>query len=372
MSVQFRASVVWSVVWVCAWVVVGTQPVQAELVDIAAVVDATAVQFNDGVATLVDRETVDALAGETRTAVATTGDGGGALGTASLASATSAVFFRDPFNPGPPGDLLGEFGGELLAVTLDPTINQQITGDVFETRTVQVTALEAGVPVGSAAAISGEMYLNGAALVWWDRRDNTVDGIPNMEALIGFEIELERASGESLFVASGAIEIRGTADQQLSVEAQEAISPDDLVVVDLSADFPEMGTVYLVLFPQMLMPYVYQATVGEPYTLVARLRLKGTTAPLKTGVAITTGGPFETIAGTLDRFYGFNLGTRLQSRVAAELGLFPLPAIPVLDLEEVSRACGATGAEAVALAGLVGLMSFTAGGRRMIRRRFRR
>jgi hypothetical protein len=62
----------------------------------------------------------------------------------------------------------------------------------------------------------------------------------------------------------------------------------------------------------------------------------------------------------------------LQARVAAEMGLFSLPAIPVLDLEEVSRACGITGAEAVALAGLLGLMSFTGGGRRMVRRRFRR
>ena len=122
----------------------------------------------------------------------------------------------------------------------------------------------------------------------------------------------------------------------------------------------------------MLMPYVYQATVGEPYTLVTRFRLKGTTAPLYTGVAITAGGPFQAIAGRLDWFYGDGVGGRLQARVAAEMGQFATPPVPVLDIEELSRACGATGAEGVGLAGLLGLMSFTASGRSMVRRRFRR
>jgi hypothetical protein len=336
-------------------------------VDIAAVADATAVQFNDDVATLVDRQTIDVLAGETGIAVASVEDVGESVNL-PLAAARSAVFFSDPFDPGPPGELLGEFGGELLAVTLGRIVHQQVTGDVFETRTVQVTPLEAGVEEGSPAAVSGEMYLNGAALVWWE---DYYDRVAEMEVLVGFEIEMERASGERQFVDSGVIAIRGTEDKQVGVEAQEAISPDDVQVMDLSADFPEMGTVYLVLFPQMLMPYAYQATVGEPYTLTARLRLKGTTVPLGTGVAITAGGPFKEIAGTLDTLYGGDVGARLQARVAAEMGQFPAPDVPVLDLAALSQACGPTGIEAVGLAGVLGLMSVTAGGRRMVRRRRR-
>jgi hypothetical protein len=88
-------------------------------------------------------------------------------------------------------------------------------------------------------------------------------------------------------------------------------------------------------------------------------------------VAITAGGPFKEIAGTLDTLYGGDVGTRLQARVAAEMGQFPAPDVPVLDLAALSQACGPTGIEAVGLAGVLGLMSVTAGGRRMVRRRRR-
>ena len=357
-----------------AWVVVcisvgmSAPPGQAEVLDISAVVDATAVQFTHDQVTLVDRETLEVSAGQTGSAIASIEDLG-VLGGMPLATATSAVFFQDPFTPGPPGKFLGEFGGELLAVMLDTHTHQEVTGDVFESRRIRVTAPEAGAPLGSQVGVTGEMYLHGAALLWWEGPEQESDGLEEVEALIGFEIELEQEGQEPLFVLSGAIEVQGLAGSQVRVTTTGAFEESDTVVVDLSGDFPELGTVHLVMFPQVLLPYAYSVTVGEDYDLTGRLRLKGTTIPDYVGVAIAAGGTPEYLADTLDLLYESDLGTRLQQRVAEELGRFPEPEEPVLDFEQLAGACAPVGAEAVGLLGLLGWVSLTAGGRSMVRRR---
>ena len=348
------------------WGWAGGPSAQAEMVDITAVVDATAVQFIEDEATLVDRETLEVSAGQTGAAIASIEDLG-PLGSIPLASATSRVFFRDPFTPGPPGEFLSEFGGELLAVMLDTHTRQEVTGDVFESRSIRVTPLEAEASPDGQVGVTGEMYLHGAVLIWSDRPD---DDLETLEALVGFEIE--REGEEPRFVLSGAIEVQGVAGSQIVVTTHGVLDETDIVEVDISADFPELGTVHLVMFPQLLLPYVYGVQVDEVYELTGRLRLKGTTVPDFVGVAVTAGGPFEDLAETLDRLYAGDVGTRLQERVEVELGRFPEPVRPVIAFEQLSEACAPLGVEAAGLVSLLGLASFGSGGRRLVRRRFKR
>jgi hypothetical protein len=351
----------------------GVRPVGAEVLDVAAAVDATAVQFTNGDPVLVDRETLAVEAGQTGTATAAVDDLGD-LGRTPIASASSAVFFKDPFTPGPVGYPIGEFGGELMAVTLDPHINQQVTGDTFETRTIRVTASEAGLPLESGVVVTGEMYLNGAILVWSNRADENLD---TLEARVGFEIELDRAGLDPRFVLSSVVEVSGLPGNHISTSTGGVITDPELVVMDLSSDFPELGAVHLVMFPQLLLPYSYEVRVGEEYTLVARLRLIASTVPGSVGVAVTAGGPFDRIADELNLMYGGDMGTRLQDRVAAEMALFPVPdepRIPFQAFEQTfeqttGQTCAPMGVEAIGLLSLMSLMTFTVRGRRVVRGR---
>lgn len=334
-------------------------PARAELRNISAVVDVSA--------TIFDSTTV--LDSDQKTTTLGTGQAGGAvadairfLGTSLLADAHAAMFFADPFPP-PLPDPIGEFGGELFAFTVDDTINQQVTGDVFETRTIAVTAAEVGAPDGSGVIVTGEMFFHGAIVVLSNRLGGNLTGL---EALTGFEIELQRPASSPVLVQSAVLEVRGTIGNQLTVVGKGALSAFTFPVIDLSAEFPQLGKVFAILYPQIPIPFLYQVNVGEEYVLVARLRLKATTVPDYVGVGITAGGPFTHFGDGLDGFLQDGTGPALQTRLAQEFAAITPTPPQTLPLELGQDSCAPMGAEVLAMGGFVGLLSLTGFRRRVL------
>ena len=331
----------------------GVGPVRAELLDVSATLDCSVIQYIGQTVEQVAHEQMDVSAGEAGSVVAAVDR---LLGDPELtfANGRSEVYFADPFNP-VVQDPIVSFGGELLTYSTDLDVYQVLLGDAFESRTIMVTEAEAEVPDGTMTVVTGELFLHGVMVAWAPEGTD----LTGMEALLGFEIELVRENGGSSFVLSGALQLLGGADNQVVADNAGALADFDPATVVWSGDYEELGLVHVEFFPQVLLPYVYEVTVGETYELTARLRLKVQGLPSGVGVGLSAGESFVHLAEVVNEMTDTAVGDGLQQRIANELGSFSVVQPPGSILELADETCGATGAEGAALLGIVSVAGLT-------------
>lgn len=293
----------------------------------------------------------------------------------SIAAVRARAVFSDPrlsvtLNP-------KEFALEAAAFSVDPGIFHTGRAESTETREITFLSEEIGNnPDGTPVQAISQFFLDGLMAVWGDFVELESGGTV---AVVNLNV-VQTPSGEAspTTVLEAAITLTHNPDGTPSLSVTGALTADNVILIDASSVLPELGEVFFVLIPEIGIPYVYDAVVGEPFQLDARIEVSVENEP-DTGAGVALGLEFDQIQSAIEEQIGEPLVLPLLDilQVAADSPLIaakPLPRSARTEVQVVDRSlpglgdlawpgCGAMGVEALLLAGLLPL-ALAAGRRR--------
>jgi hypothetical protein len=277
-----------------------------------------------------------------------------------------------------------EFGLEVNCFSLDPAASYEVTDDVKETRTVQLSSDELLGTTQDVAVVLSNVFLSGAVVVWSLEESPDLTGL---QAEVEFTVvqrpvstngqtdqgtngasdEEEPPPGEEVFATQlvllgqpdGEVVLEGTGPLEgvlggldLLFDGAVDLSDEELVgqIVDLTVE--TLGEFHVLLIPDQVLGYLYEASPNEPFVLEARFHVRVVNLPDGTGVAAAFGRPFSGLQEVLDGTSGQNSGASVQSAVnAAQVLAQPTTAVTPAGASagRSTGLCGALGFEALAL-----------------------
>lgn len=219
----------------------------------------------------------------------------------------AAARFNDPtlITNGSPEEL------EVEAVSYSSSHDTMYVSEssITETRRVSISAAEVDNAAGGLQTFNSQVFFRGTISVWCP---NLNDDLTDLSALIELRVTQRFADETALTVLEAAVLVSGEQDGKITVDANGAIDPQSLVVLDESGNIDGTGSVYVVVAPNLLLPYTYDALIGEEFELELEIKaeVKGLTD--SRGAAVVLGGPFSEFADLVDEVAGSSLGTQLQ------------------------------------------------------------
>src|SRR5262249_20842421 len=121
----------------------------------------------------------------------------------------------------------------------------------------------------------------------------------------------------------GGLKLMGQATGKGLLETHGALSDDNVILIDLTNQIPDLGPVHLLIIPNIAVPYTYNANVGETFTLEASIEGNVNNSPL-TGASVTVGVPLLEVVELVNTVTGGQVGDVLKAivdAVAAQGGL---------------------------------------------------
>jgi hypothetical protein len=244
--------------------------------------------------------------------------------------------------------------------SFDPGMTYGGTSVVEETREIAFTESEIGASEGTDLLVTSHLFLDGYLALWGD-----LDLSANpCSAQVYVRIEqLRPRDASSTVVLETTLTLTHDSVGNAILTADGAVEVDNLLPPDDTLDsvFP-LGLTYLVVIPQLSIPYEYEAKVGEEFSLKVQVQCQVANQPF-TGAGVCIGRP-------LDDFVGFIIDTMRApttavsasalTRSLARMPAKPLSAGKGTQVEIVGRgglwpgfgfsACGGLGLEAMLLA----------------------
>lgn len=231
-----------------------------------------------------------------------------------------------------------EFGVEAVAFSFDPVAAYGTENVLTETRTITFTADELGHPDGTPLEVTSYFFLDGFMLQWGD-----LAGLANpVTARMVIRITQTRPGGIS---ATTVLETSLTFSHDISgvatVTTTGVLSPDNVVVTNSLNPLDLLGTTNVLTIPQLGIPYVYQANVGETFTLQATVDCRMANQPY-TGSAIGLGIPVSEYVSTLLELLGEPSTAKLDIPGLTS-GVKAVPAKPLPMAQTQVKAAGGNG-----------------------------
>lgn len=295
---------------------------------------------------------------------------------------------RDTGGPNPE-----EFGLEVNCFSLDPAASYEVAAEAEETRTIQFSFDELPETTRDVNVVLSNVFLSGAVVVWSLEEGRDLTGLVAeveftvLQRPVGLDDETDESTngqgsdeedsepGEEVFSTQlvllgqpdGEVVLEGAGPWEgilggldLFFDGAVDLSDQDLVAEIVGLTVDTLGEFHVLLIPDQVLGYLYEASPGEPFELEAKFRTRVVNLPGGTGVAAAFGRPFTGLKDVLDGTSGLNSGASVQSAVnAAQVLAQPSTATNPARASGASAGgstalCGAMGFEALALS-LLGL-----------------
>ena len=267
------------------------------------------------------------------------------------AAGSVAAQFADPNDVAGPNP--EEFAFNLALNSLSPEIYYTAQASTEEVRGVQFTASEAGAADGELVQFRGRVFIDGALAVFAVQDLTDLTGVQ-----LTFSVTIvQQADGHAdQEVFAGSISITGGLNRQVCFAAGGDFPTSGILDADLAALDPQLSVFHVVILPNLIVEYPFEARVGQPFTLRAKIAAEAANRPGGAGVAAVLGTPLDTlqevIALTRDQATAQKMTAALQQERAAPTGKETFPTNP---LKTLFPMCGLFGFESVL--GMCGLMA---------------
>jgi len=315
----------------------------AEITSLAASVSAFIQEFNYGQATRIDQAedqfspTAGALPLQVLARLTQVDQ---------LAAGSVAAQFADPRTlPGPNPE---EFAMSLALNSLGPDTSYAAMASIEEVRTVRFDSAEVGGrPSGSTVRLRGRVYLDGALALFAARTIEDLTGV-NVGVTVTITAEMEGRDPRQVFF--GKLSLAGGPNFQVISDVAGDLPTAGILENDLAETDPNLRVFQVLVFPNLVIDYPYQAVVGKPLVLRAVVQLEASNQPNGIGVAAVLGTPFQTLEEVIGTTAGEAAAKQMADTLRAERnGPTGRPAFDALPgrRQPLAAGCGLLGLESV-------------------------
>lgn len=239
---------------------------------------------------------------------------------AAPSGATAVTTFNDP--RASETEDPAEFAMDLVAFSLDAVTRYEGSGTSTETRQIVFTPEEMDAEPGTALLATSRFFVDGFLIVWGDL--DPLVGPTNAD--VQFRVYQTRPGQDRQIVMESTLSISQNSDGTPLLQADGGLVTDNVVLIDTLGSIPELGNAYLVILPQLSIPYTYEAAVGETFTLEAEVESHVANQP-STGAAIALGAPLADLLQSIGNEIGEPLSQ--ADALARTGGVVPVPVKPL-------------------------------------------
>ena len=240
-------------------------------------------------------------------------------------SGTSATTtFNDPrlsLEPDP-----NEFGIDVTAYSEDLDTSYASLCNSTETREINFSPTEIGVPVDTEIRVRSHFYVDGLIVVWGKL------GQTDLSDTVGefwLTVKQHRPDDtEDTTVLETAVKLTGRPDGTVNLSATGGLAPANVTLMELGSLITEVGPMHILIVPDTAIPYLYDTKVGEHFSLRAEIEGRINTQP-GTGAAVALGVPLLELIDLITDVTGSDVGTVFQDTLQNALSFGPLPLKPL-------------------------------------------
>jgi len=260
-----------------------------------------------------------------------------------------------------------EFGISAAAYASDAQISYESRSTATETREIVFTAADTGLADGTPIRVRSRFFVDGIAVLWTSAGVSDLSGV---NAALRIEVTQNRQSTGTVTVLTTDASLAGTPDDRSSLDANGALHEGGLVRLDLNGAVPELNAVQAILIPEVAIPYEYEATVGETFTLKATVEAVVNNRPGGRGAGVVLGAPLNELANLVSQVAGIGAGESFAGSlaIASDAARSKLPPAPrqtteIIPLAESTNGtllpppCGALGMETALLGMALGCVA---------------
>lgn len=239
------------------------------------------------------------------------------------AGAVASTFFFDPrLSTEPDPD---EFGLDVSVYSLLDNVLYQGRSHATETRQITFTESDINRPAGTALEIRSFFFLDGYLVVWTDAETADLSGTM-AEVVLSVEQIRSEQSGQ---VLDARLLLEGQADGSVALGAEGALSVENVVLMEMIHEIPELGRVYVVVIPDIAIPYLYRANVEEAFVLKADISVRAHGQPM-TGASVALGLPLQGLTELINRITGeLTTGEQFQGLLDESVKNSPPASMPL-------------------------------------------
>lgn len=256
----------------------------------------------------------------------------------------------------------------LEAVSFSPALDTRFDADssIVETRTIVLSPNEITLPTGASATFTSQVFFRGTVAMWGP---SMTDDFTDLSALVTMRVIQRFADESETTLLEAAMIVAGGPGGSITVDSNGEIDPSQLLIQDLSGQDTSVGRVWVVVAPNLLLPYTYNAVVGDEFQLEIQVEVSVEGLGGSRGAAVVLGGPFLEFGPVVDIVEGSSLGTRLQDIAnAASNDMSPDTSTPsVPSLMALFPNCAAMGVETFGLTLIAGVLCITTRRRRKLK-----
>lgn len=230
-------------------------------------------------------------------------------------AAAAAAQFADPTTVS--GDNPEEFAINLTLSSVDPSIRYEAIATASESRDIVFAAgeLSRNSADGDVAELVGRLFVDGALTVIAVEADRDLTG-----AFVRLSVEVvkSQAGVADEIVYFGRIELRGQSDANVVVASEGDFPTGRLILTNLASLSSDFSAFRVLIIPRIDIDYEYTATVGQPFTLTARVEVEAANIPDNVGVAAVIGTPADTLSDVIGVTTGSSAATKVVDAIRAE------------------------------------------------------
>ena len=263
----------------------------------------------------------------------------------------------------------GEFAVNLALSSVSEQYRYAGQAVIVEKREIEFSPAEVGRANGQTVDLIGTLFVDGILALFGDTAGKDLSG-----AEVSLRVEIltmprtadpNTASPTQVF--NGEVAISGDADGGATTLVTGDFPRDALFIANLANLTPDFETAQVAAFPVVAIDYNYQAVVGEPFELIARLTVDGANREGGTAVVCLLGTPADQLAQVITVTQGADAAKHLEALLLDERESPTGPSYAELygeTIESVGGLCAPIG-----FTSLLGLMALTiTGARRRTRR----
>jgi hypothetical protein len=249
-------------------------------------------------------------------------------------------------------DVPEELSLEAVAYSPDPNTQFNSEAEIIETRTIIINADEADAAVGQTVTFNSQVFFRGTITTW---SPTLTDDLTDLSALVTMRVVQRFNSGTELTVLEAAMIVAGGPGGSITVDSNGAIVPESLLIEDASEQEGNVGRVWVVVAPNLLLPYAYDVVIGDEFQLELQVEVEVQGLTGGRGAAVVLGGPYTEFGPVVDIVEGSSLGTSLQDIAnATSDDLTPDTFLP--SLLALFPNCAAMGVETFGLTLIAGVL----------------
>lgn len=181
------------------------------------------------------------------------------------------------------------------------------TARATQTRQIVFGASEFGLAGGTRVQARSDFVLS-AGLLLVTLPEGPQDVIGQVSVVVR-----QQEGDETRTVLDGQIEVGFNADGQLEAVTRGDLMGQIVIPVDLSGESGEIDQAWLILLPGVILPYEYEATIDEPFSLTAEITATVDGPSGAQGGSVFVGRLPREFSAITDEFLGFDFDAAIDT-----------------------------------------------------------